>query len=111
MGTVSPLPPVRPRIWQRAAQPLVRALAQSAEEGWLRAAMRDTREMERDMTEAAKGAVKAEHQESAARRRAERLAEKTRVRETRRHEQRTGARRKQIARLKGVVKALVGLSS
>lgn len=115
MAAASPLPAVGSAIWHRAAQPLVRVLVHSAEEGWLRAAMRDTREMERDVTEAAKEAAKAEYKESAARRKAERLAEKTRVLETRRHdrrrEQRTGARRKQIARLKGVVKALVGLSS
>jgi hypothetical protein len=115
MAIDSPLPAVRRGVWHRAAQPLARALVQSADEGWLRAAMRDTREMERDVTEAAKEAAKAEHKEAAARQKAERYAEKTRVLETRRRErrreQRTGARRKQIARLKGVVKALVGLSS
>jgi hypothetical protein len=115
MGTAFPLPAAKSAAWHRAAQPLVRVLSESAEEGWLRGAMRDTREMERDIAEAGKEAAKAEYKEAAARQKAERFAEKNRVLDTRRRErrreQRTDARRKQIARLKGVVKTLVGLSS
>jgi hypothetical protein len=109
------LPAIGSPLWHRAAQPLVRRLVQSADAGWLRGAMRDTREMDRDVAEAAKEAAKAEYKEAAARRKAERFAEKTLELETRRRErrreQRTGARRKQIAWLKGVVKSLVGPSS
>ena len=100
-----------PGAWQRAAQPIVRLLAASADAGWLRPVMRDTREMEIDISEAGKSAYK----RTAAEQKAQRQADKARRLEARRRERRreqwAGARRKHLAHLKGRVKALVSRSS
>ena len=100
-----------PGGWHRAWQPVVRMLATSAEQGWLRRIMRDTREMEIDISEAEKSAYK----RTAAQQKAERMAAKARLLEERHRERRrqqwAGARRKHLAQLKGRVKALVSRSS
>jgi hypothetical protein len=98
-------------LWQRAAQPLVHRMAQSADRGWLRPLLRDTQEMDTDVSEAGKSA----HKQAAAADKAKRIADKERLLAGRRRERRRAqfgeARRKHIARVKGRIKALVGLSS
>jgi hypothetical protein len=92
-------------------QALVRAVARSSEEGWLRAALRDTPEMINDRAKARKAA----HKQAAAVEREQRVADKREFlasrRRERQREQWAGARRKQLARIKGRLKALVGSSS
>jgi hypothetical protein len=111
LGAAPPPPRETPAAWHRAMEPLVRALAASAANGWLRPVLRDTREMEIDISEAGKAAYK----RTAAQQKAQRMAEKTRRLEARRRERRreqwAGARRKHLAQLKGRVKELVGRSS
>ena len=58
--------------WHRAMQPLVRAVVRSSEEGWLRAALRDTPEMINDRAKARKAA----HKQAAAVEREQRVADK-----------------------------------
>jgi hypothetical protein len=97
--------------WHAAAQPLVRVLAQSSETGLLRAALRDTPEMINDRAKARKAA----HRAAASAARAQRVADKREFLAARRRERQRdhllGARRKQFARLKGRLKALMGFSS
>jgi hypothetical protein len=105
------LPAESRRAWHAAAQPLVRALAQSSETGWLRAALRDTPEMINDRAKVRKTA----HRAAASAARAQRVADKRHFLAARRRERQrehlAGARRKQFARLKGRLKALMGFSS
>ena len=111
LGAATPLPPDRMPAWHRAMQPLVRALARSSEEGWLRVPLRDTPEMINDRAKARKAA----HKQAAAVEREQRVAEKRQFLASRRRERQrehwAGARRKQLARIKGRLKALVGSSS
>jgi hypothetical protein len=111
LGTAPPLPPDRMPAWHRAMQPLVRAIARSSEEGWLRAPLRDTPEMINDRAKERKAA----HKQAAAVEREQRVADKRQFlasrRRERQREQWAGARRKQLARIKGRLKALVGSSS
>ena len=111
LGAARPLPPERMPAWHRAVQPLVRAVARSSEEGWLRAPLRDTPEMINDRAKARKAA----HKQAAAVEREQRVADKREFLAARRRERQrehwAGARRKQLARIKGRLKALVGSSS
>ena len=122
-----------PGQWHRVAQPLVERVARSAQQGWLRPVLRDVIEARNDASKADKEAAR----DIARADRARRMAEKQRLlenrRQERRREQRTQARqrhlgrlrghvrhaartmtsgselRKHVARLKGRVKALMGL--
>jgi hypothetical protein len=111
LASSDPLPAKVPGAWHRALQPLVRVVAQSSEDGWLRAAFRDTPEMINDSAKARKAAYK----QAAAVERDRRVAAKRQFLAARRRERQrehwVGARRKQLARLKGRFKALVGSSS
>jgi hypothetical protein len=111
LGAAAPLPPDQAPAWHRAMQPLVRAVVRSSEEGWLRAPLRDAPEMINDRAKARKSA----HKQAAAVDREQRIANKRELlasrRRERQREQWAGARRKQLARLKGRLKALVGSSS
>ena len=111
LAAAPPLPPHRAPAWHRALQPIVRACARSSEEGWLRAPLRDTPEMINDRAKARKVA----HKQEAAVQREQRIANKRQLLESRRRERQrehwAGARRKQLARIKGRLKALVGSSS
>lgn len=106
-----PLPADVPGGWHRALQPLVHAVARSSEEGWLRVALRDTPEMMNDRAKTRKAA----HKQAAAVDRERRVAEKRQFLAARRRERQrehwAGARRKQLARLKGRLKTLMGSSS
>jgi hypothetical protein len=108
LGAAAPLPPERVPPWHRALQPLVRAVVRSSEEGWLRAPLRDTPEMINDRAKARKAA----HKQAAAVDREQRIENKRQLLATRRRERQreqwAGARRKQLARIKGRLKALVG---
>jgi hypothetical protein len=96
---------------QALLQPLVRALARSGEDGWLRPLLRDTTEMIIDQARARKAA----HKQAAASERDQRVADKRRLLASRRRERQraqwAGARRKQLAKLKGRFKALLGSPS
>ena len=111
LGAAEPPSPSVAPGWQRALQPLVLAIARSSEEGWLRVPLRDTPEMINDRAKARKAA----HKQAAAVEREQRVAEKRELLASRRRERQrehwAGARRKQLARLKGRLKALVGSSS
>jgi hypothetical protein len=111
LGAAAPRPPDRAPAWHRAVQPFVRVLARSSEDGWLRAPLRDTPEMINDRARARKAA----HKHAAAVERDQRVADKRQLLASRRRERQrehwTGARRKQLARIKGRLKALVGSSS
>ena len=108
LGAATPLPPDRVSAWHRAMQPLVRAVVRSSEDGWLRAALRDGPEMINDRARARKTA----HKQAAAVDREQRIENKRQLLATRRRERQreqwAGARRKQLARIKGRLKALVG---
>ena len=97
--------------WHRALQPVVRLVARSSEDGWLRPLLRDTTEMGNDRARARKSA----HTQAAAAEREQRIAEKRQFLTTRRRERQreqwAAARRKQLARLKGRLKGMVGSSS
>lgn len=111
--------PARPALalpaWHGAAQPLVRALATSSTEGWLRAVLRDAAEMTHDQARARKTA----HKRAASEARERRLAEKRRgvaARRRERHRERqrehqSGLQRKRLARFKRRLKAMLGSSS
>jgi len=105
--------PIRdvPSAWYRALEPLVRVVARSSEEGWLRPLLRDTTEMGIDQARARKSA----HKQAAAADRDQRVAGKRQFlaarRRERQREQWAAARRKQLSRLKGRLKGLVGSSS
>jgi hypothetical protein len=111
LAASEPLPKAVPPGWHRAVQPLVHAVARSSEEGWLRPLLRDTPETINDRAKARKAA----HKEAAAAEREQRVADKRQFlaarRRERQREQWTAARRKQLARLKGRIKGLVGSSS
>ena len=100
-----------PPPWLRALEPLVRVVARSSEEGWLRPLLRDTTEMEIDRARARKSA----HKQAAAADRDQRVADKRQFlaarRRERQREQWAAGRRKQLSRLKGRLKGLVGSSS
>lgn len=105
------LPPEKSPAWHRVLQPMVGAVARSSEEGWLRTALRDTSEMINDHAKARKAA----HKHAAAAEREQRVAEKRQFLASRRRErhleQWSAARRKQLARIKGRLKALMGSPS
>ena len=100
-----------PRAWHRAVQPVVRAVARSSERGWLRPMLRDTTEMTNDMSRTRKSA----YRQAALEDRSQRVAEKREFLAARRRERRrrqwAGARLKQLARIKGRLKALMGSPS
>ena len=122
------LPASVPAAWHRAAQPLVSRVARSAESGWLRPLLRDSIEADSDRMEAGKAAFKEAQAAERARRTADKQAMLEARRRTRRREEFFIARRKhamrwlrtvgsgsvwrkQVARLKGRVKALIGYAS
>jgi hypothetical protein len=122
LAAAPPPAPARMPVWHGIAQPLVMRVAQSSETGWLRPVFRDTPEATNDRAQAAKSA----HKERAAADRARRLAAKQELLEARRQERRRAQRtaaartrvdrvntrvRKQVARLKGRVKSLIGYAS
>ena len=135
VAAAPPLPPEPRPVWHRLVQPFVMRIARSSETGWLRAPLRDMPETINDRahrTKAARRRVAAiakaqrvsEKQQRLAERRRERrriqLADARRKRVARVQEQlmwaaRTAgsgsAWRKQVARLKGRVKALIGYAS
>jgi hypothetical protein len=100
-----------PGFAHRAVQPLVRILAESAVDGWLRPALRDASEMTIDHARARKAA----HKQAAAEDRERRVEEKREFLATRRRERQRqhwmGARRKQLARIKGRLKDFVSFTS
>ena len=107
----APRPADAPGLLHTSMQPLVRAVARSADEGWLRAPFRDGSEEAIDRSRSRKAAQK----QAASEDRERRVAAKRQFLATRRrHRQReqwVGARRKQLARIKGRLKGLVGSSS
>ncbi len=108
----APVPaPAVPAAWHRMAQPLARLVAKSADQGWLRPALRDASEAVIDRARATKTA----HRQAASADRTQRIENKQRLlaarRRERRREQWAGAGRKRIARLKGHVRALLGRAS
>ena len=111
IANASPRPVDVPAAWQTTLRPLVRAVARSSEEGWLRAALRDTPEMINDRAKIRKAA----HKQAASVERDQRVADKRQFlagrRRERQREQWAGARRKHLARIKGRLKALIGSSS
>jgi hypothetical protein len=111
MGSAAPQPAAAPGVPHAVLQPLVRCIARSGEGGWLRALLRDTTEMVNDHARARKAA----HKVAAGVERDQRVADKRRLLSSRRRERQraqwTGVRRKQLARLKGRFKALLGSSS
>jgi hypothetical protein len=111
MAAAPPLAPETPPAWHAAVQPVVRRIAHSSEEGWLRAPLRDASEAVNDRAKARKAAQKL----AASAARDQRVADKQRFLANRRRERQfehwAGARRKQLARLKGRLKALMGVSS
>jgi hypothetical protein len=110
MATSAPLPAEVPGAFHALVQPVVRRLVRSADTGWLRPLVRDTRELQSDEMEAEKARFK----ETQAGERAARHAQKQRVledrRRDRRREQRASSQRKHLARLKGRLRTLMGLS-
>ena len=111
MAAGDALPPEIPGAWSQIAQPVVRWVAQSSETGWLRPALRDASELDIDRARARKAA----HKEAAAEDRERRVADKRAFLDSRRRERQrqqwVGARRKQLSRIKGRIKGLVGPSS
>ena len=135
LAEASPLPAEVPPAWCRLLQPLAQRVARSSETGWLRPALRDTPEMVNDRAKIRKAARKS----AAAAARAQRIADKQRVLEARRCKRRrahqiasklryaaragaslkgivraessASAWRKQLARIKGRVKTLIGQAS
>jgi hypothetical protein len=111
LATAAPLPAETQSKWHGAMQPVMSAIARSSEQGWLRPLLRDTPETINDEAKARK----ASHKEAAAAQREQRIADKRQLLATRRRERQrehwAGARRKQLARLKGRLKGLVGSSS
>ena len=106
-----PLAAEVPGFAHDAMQPLVRVIADSAVDGWLRPALRDATEMTIDHARARKAA----HKHAAAEDRERRVAEKREFLALRRRERQrqhwVGARRKQLARIKGRLKDFVSFSS
>ena len=107
-----------PHAWHVALQPMMRTIARSSEEGWLRSMLRDTTDMTNDLARARKSA----HKQAALEERNQRLGKKRQLlvahRRKRRREQRAGVRRKQIARIRkrlaritGRLKVLMGSPS
>jgi hypothetical protein len=111
LAALPPPAPAAPSIWHRLAQPFVHRLARSADDGWLRAPLRDASETVIDHAKARKAA----HRQRATVEREQRVADKRRLlamrRRERQREQWAGVRRKQLARLKGRFKGLLGSSS
>jgi hypothetical protein len=105
IGAAPPSPADSPATWHSAIQPVVKALARSSEEGWLRVALRDTQEMTIDHARARKSA----HKKAASIARDQRVADKRKFlsarRRARQRAQGTGLRRKHLARIKGRLKA------
>jgi hypothetical protein len=99
-----------PGVLHRIAQPLVRHVARAGESGWLRPALRDTREREIDLMEAQKARAK----QAAVAEKARWHAEKSRALDARRRERtrehRVRNQQKYVARLKGRLRTLMGLS-
>jgi hypothetical protein len=100
-----------PGFAHRVLQPLVRVVAESSVDGWLRPALRDASEMTIDHARARKAA----HKHAAAEDRERRVAEKRQFLAARRRERQrlhwVGARRKQLARIKGRLKDFVSFPS
>ena len=111
IGSSVPLPAEEPGFSHRAMQPLVRVIAESSADGWLRPALRDASETTIDHARARKAA----HKHAAAEARDQRVAEKRQFLASRRRERQrqhwVGARRKQLARIKGRLKDFVSFSS
>jgi hypothetical protein len=111
IGSTPASPADVPGLAHRMLQPLVGLVAQSSEIGWLRSALRDAPEMTIDHARARKAA----HKQAASEDRERRVAEKRDFlaarRRQRQREHWVGARRKQLARIKGRLKGLVSSSS
>ena len=111
IGSSLPRPADVPGFGHRVLQPLVRVIAHSSADGLLRPALRDASEMTIDHARARKAA----HKHAAAEDRERRVAEKREFLATRRRERQrqhwVGARRKQLARIKGRLKDFVSFSS
>jgi len=102
--------PVRYGAIAHSVQRGVEQLARSVEHGWARPLLRDTREMDHDASEADKSRSK---EQVAAAKQAYFAAKKDRLKahvEARERGRRAREHRKQIARLKGRLKALMGLA-
>jgi hypothetical protein len=111
IAAAPPLPAWVPGSWHAAVQPFVRKLAESSETGWLRPILRDATEMELDRARARKAAHKQAASEDRERRVTEKRAFLAARRRDRQRQQWMGARRKQLSRIKGRLKGLVGSSS
>ena len=111
IGSSAARPADLPGFSHRVLQPLVGLVAQSSETGWLRAALRDASEMTIDHSRARKVA----HKQAASEDRERRVTEKRDFLAARRRQRQrdhwVGARRKQLARIKGRLKGFVGPSS
>jgi len=111
LATQPALPALTVGALHRAIQPVLHTVAQSSETGWLRPLLRDASEMDIDRSRARKAA----HKQAAAEERERRVAEKRDFLASRRRERQrqqwVGARRKQLSRIKGRLKGLVGSSS
>lgn len=111
LGDTAPLPAEMPPAWCNAVQPFALWVAQSSETGWCRPVFRDTPEMNNDRSRARKASQK----QAAAAARTQRIAEKERLLKARRRERRrahwTGSRRKQIARIAAGARGIARSSS
>ena len=111
LGTAAAGPADVPGLAHRVLQPLVGLVAQSSETGWLRTALRDAPEMTIDHARTRKAAQKQAASEDRERRVAEKRDFLAARRRQRQREHWVGARRKQLARIKGRLKGLVSSSS
>ena len=110
MASAPPLPVESPGLVHRIAQPIVRRAAVAAESGWLRPALRDTRELESDLAEAEKARRKDAATEAKTKWRAEKSRMLDERHRTRVREHRQRSQRKYVARLKGRLRTLMGQS-
>ena len=104
LAAATPMAAEVPGAMHAAAQPIVRAIARSADTGWLRPAARDTQEMQTDRLEAGKTAYKAEVAAERSQRTVEKQQRMKAHRRQRRLEQFEHARRKHVTRLTGRLK-------
>jgi hypothetical protein len=101
MAACDAVPADAPGRLYRAAQPLVRRVAQSANEGWLRPLLRDAIEARIDAAKAGKAAVRKVARADRARRMAEKRQMLEHRRQQRRREHRAHVRQRQLAQLQG----------
>ncbi len=106
-SSAAPRPEAR---WHTLLAPAVHRVARSADSGWLRPVFSDAQERDSDRSEVEKSAFKSASAAEKARRQAEKERLLAGRRRERRRAQLTEARRKHLARVKGRLKSLVGLS-